>query len=146
MELSRRVFGDALDPYRVRVARLPRGRLAFVVGRTIHMSPAAPADLAAAPPWAQAWLAHELTHVWQFQTRPWRTLGSWLGVLLSGGYGPGAPGYRYRLPLTSWDDYNLEQQARLVEHSVLLQLGAGAPDLPQGATLSEYRKIIPFSG
>ena len=142
--LAERVFGDALDTNRVRIVRRAWGRFAFVVGDRVHVPPGAPEDFAAASLRGQAWLVHELVHVWQFQTGAWRTLASWLSVAATGGYGPGLPGYAYRLPLKPWRRCNLEQQARLVEHQFLLQAGAACPTMPAGATLADYRDVTPF--
>ena len=83
----------------------------------------APPDFAAAPRHLRAWLVHELTHVWQFATAPAMTLRSWAGVVVSGGYGPGLPGYAYAHPI-EWAALNLEQQARAVEHAFLIREGA----------------------
>lgn len=137
--LARSLFGERIDLDRVRIVRLRRGRFAFVIGSRIHFPPGPPADFCDAPVQHQAWLMHELTHVWQFQTQPLRTLFSWLGVLFGGGYGRGLPGYRYALPLKPFHRYNLEQQARIVQHAFLLSRGGACATLPSGATLAHYR-------
>ncbi len=100
------------------------GAFAVTLGSHIFLPPhMARADFAAADIGSRALLVHELAHVWQFQTRTIRTLASWAGVALSGGYGPGLPGYRYTLPLAPFDTLNLEQQASVVEHAFLLRAG-----------------------
>jgi hypothetical protein len=111
--LAGAVFGEAIDLDRVRLTPWPAG-FGMVVGSLVLLPPAMPDDFAEAGARMQAWLLHELTHVWQFQTRPWWTLRSWAGVVISGGYGPGLPGYRLPERWT-WDALNLEQQARAVE-------------------------------
>ena len=137
--LARGLFGDRIDLDRVRIVRRRRGRFAYVIGSRIHFPPGPPADFRDAPVEHQAWLMHELTHVWQFQTQPFRTLWSWLGVLLGGGYSRGLPGYRYALPLRPFREHNLEQQARIVQHVFLLSRGARCPTMPPGASLAHYQ-------
>ena len=120
--LARSVFADALPLDRVRIAPTPF-RMAVTLGPVILMPADTPRDFAAAPLHLQAWLVHELAHVWQFATAPARTLRSWAGVVASGGYGPGLPGYAYAHPF-DWAALNLEQQARVVEHAFLIREGA----------------------
>jgi hypothetical protein len=145
--LARQVFGAAIDYDRVTVSDRSWGWAAIVFGSRITFPPhhPAPRDFAREGVRLQAWLIHELTHVWQFQTAPGRTLMSWAQVLVGGGYGPGQPGYRYALPLRDWDDYNLEQQASIVEHAFLLWRGAPCPNAPKGASLAVYEGYGPFA-
>lgn len=143
--MAREVFGAAIDLDRVRVVMRRRGRFAFVIGSRISFPPAAPVDFGVAPRWMQAWLVHELTHVWQFQTRPLRALASWLGILLTGGYGPKLTGYRYALPLKPWREYNIEQQARIVEHGFLAVAGETTLAMPPGACADDYLRCTPFT-
>ena len=146
VRLARSVFGGAIDYARVRLAARPFGRAAVTLGSLITFPPrpVLPADFAREPIGMQAWFIHEMTHVLQFQRGRWRTLWSWAKTLLVGGYGPGAPGYRYRLPLGDWRAYNLEQQASMVEHAfVLRELGACAA-APEGASLACYEDCVPF--
>jgi hypothetical protein len=147
VELARGVFGDAVDYARVRVWTRSWGWAAIVFGSVITFPPRhpAPSDFADEGVRLQAWFVHELTHVWQFQTAPARTLVSWALVLAAGGYGYGQPGYRYDLPLKDWDAYNLEQQASIVEHAFLLWRGAPCPSAPKGATLADYEGYGPFA-
>ena len=119
------VFGDAIAYGRVRLTYWPMG-FGMVLGSLILLPPGVPADVALAGSRMRAWLLHELTHVWQFQTRPWWTVRSWAGVVVSGGYGPGLPGYR--LPARwDWAGLNLEQQARAVETGWLARDLGGTP-------------------
>ena len=145
LTVAREVFGATIDFGRVRIVRRRSGRFAFVIGSRISFPPAAPADFGPAPRWMQAWLVHELTHVWQFQTRPLRALASWLGILLTGGYGPRLTGYRYALPLKPWDAYNIEQQARIVEHGFLAVAGETTLAMPAGACADDYLRCTPFT-
>ena len=122
--LARSVFGDAVRLEEVRLHGGGFGGFAVTLGSHLFMPRhLASADFAAADLGAQALLVHELAHVWQFQTHPLKTLASWAGVMVSGGYGPGLPSYRYTLPLEAFDSLNLEQQASVIEHAFLLRAG-----------------------
>ena len=142
LRLARSVFGEAIDYRRVRLIRRS-GRNAITFWSWITF-PALPADFAAEDAAMQAWLVHELTHVWQFQTAPLRTLLSWAGVLLSGGYGPKLSGYRYGFPFAAWGAYNLEQQASMVEHAFLLRERGVCTRAPPQAGLADYEACVPF--
>ncbi|CAN5348009.1 hypothetical protein BH09PSE2_BH09PSE2_23510 [soil metagenome] len=138
--LAQSVFGDALDLDRVRLAPHLPGRTAITLGRTIVFPSDTPADFSLAPPSLQAWLIHELVHVWQFERSTARTVGSWARTLLTGGYGPRRRAYDYAHPF-AWDRLNLEQQASAVEHAFLLRCGAASsPPL----TLADYEGRTPF--
>ena len=93
----------------------------------------------------RAWFGHELTHAWRFQTAPLRTLASWAWTIVSGGYGPGLPGYRYDLPVR-FAALGLERQAKVVEHAYLLRAGGRGPDSPPGARWADYAGATPFAG
>lgn len=147
VELARGVFGEAIDYKAVTISDRTWGWAAIVFGSAITFPPnqPAPRDFADEGVRMQALLIHELTHVWQFQTAPGRTLMSWAKVLVSGGYGRGQPGYRYALPLDDWDAYNLEQQASIVEHAFLFWREAPCPAAPGGACLATYEGYGPFA-
>jgi hypothetical protein len=144
--LARSVFGEAIDYSRVRLSTRCWGGAAIAFGSHVTFPPShpVPADFTHQGLGLQAWLVHELTHVWQFQTATARTLASWLRTVVEGGYGRGLPGYRYRLPLGAWAGYNLEQQASMVEHAFLLRERGLCPAAPAGATLAAYRTCVPF--
>lgn len=146
--LARSVFGDAIDYERVRISTRGWGRPAIAFGSHITFPPAhpAPPDFARAPLRLRAWLVHELTHVFQFQTAPLRTLASWAVTVLCGGYGPGLPGYRYHMPLKRWGAHNLEQQATIVEHAYLLREAGACAAAPRGATFERLAACAPFEG
>lgn len=144
--LARSIFGDAIDHRRVRLSTRPFGPWAITFWSSITFPPQrpAPADFVQQSVRLQAWLVHELVHVWQFQTRPMWTILSWAGVVLSGGYGPGLPGYRYAWPLKDWGAHNLEQQAAMVEHAFMLRQTGRCVGAPAGAALADYRACAPF--
>ncbi len=147
--LARSVFADALPLDRVRIVATPF-RTAVALGPVILMPADAPRDFSTAALPLQAWLMHELVHVWQFATSPAATLRSWAGVVASGGYGPGLPGYAYAHPF-EWRALNLEQQARAVEHAFLIREGAAVEaatpcvtEPRRRARLDDYAGRTPF--
>jgi hypothetical protein len=144
MALAREVFGAALVTARARLVfhRLP-APFAVTLGRFVAMPGRVIDEFAAESLEAQAWLVHELTHVWQFQTAPVRTLTSWARLLITGGYGPGSQGYRYTLP-THWSALNLEQQAAVVEDQFRLDHGLAVRFGPSGARRGDYAGLTPF--
>ncbi len=140
--LAASVFGGAIDydqvlihrrkwfPFQPKqVAMAPRGHIHFHPGGNLWAD-----DYASARPHLQGLFVHEMTHVWQAQTR-----GSWYLVLMR------HPFCRYDYALKpGWPlaRYGLEQQAEIVRHAFLLREGepvAGAPGLEQ------YRTILPFA-
>lgn len=144
--LARSVFADTIDYGRVRLSTRPWGRHAIAFGSHLSFPRGCPvpADFADEGAAMQAWLMHELTHVWQFQTAAGRTLRSWAATAAGGGYGRGRPGYRYTVPLGAWDDYNLEQQASIVEHAFLLRERGVCRAAPEGASFEAYAACLPF--
>jgi hypothetical protein len=142
--LARQVFGEAVEVARVRIGRGGFGPFAVTLGSRLFL----PAhlhceDFSAADLMLQALFVHELTHVWQFQTRPLWTLASWSRAALSGGYGPQLSAYRYRLPFGDFRRLNLERQASVVEHAFLLRRGRRSPAMPPSARLADY-ETAPF--
>lgn len=147
--LAQSVFGDAIDyaPVRVRTRKWaffqPRGIVMAPMGH-LHFHPAGGlyCDDFSCPPSddrddirrAKGLFLHELTHVWQAQTR-----GRWYLVLMR------HPFARYHYALVpGWPlaKYGLEQQAEIVRHYWLLTQGvtvAGAPGV------EAYRAVLPAS-
>ena len=128
----REVFGAAIDPERVTIRRrkwfalhprkvtmAPTGHLHFHPGGTSYCD-----DFSQASPSLQGHFIHEMTHVWQSQTRGW-----WYVPLL----GAVQRKYGYKLaPGKSLNHYGIEQQAEIVSHAFLLRRGwkvGGAADL-----------------
>jgi len=129
--LARSVFQDAIDYGRVRLVRgkwwpfQPRGIVMAPTGN-IHFHPSDPNwsdDFSKAPLSQQGLLIHELTHVWQAQTR-----GRFYLPMMR------HPFCRYTydiIPGRVFDHYGLEQQAEIVRHAFLAQRGvilASNPD------------------
>lgn len=91
------------------------------------------ADFSLAAPRLQAHFIHEMTHVWQAQSRGW-----WYLPLV----GPFQRKYSYRLePGKPFLAYNIEQQAEIVSHAFLLRQGW---QHPAAAGLADYEKVLPF--
>jgi hypothetical protein len=144
-ELARGVFGEALKLGGVRLwfHGLPTG-FAVTLGPIITLPGAVRPDFSAEGPDIQAWLIHELVHVWQMQTGPLRAIASWAQVVTAGGYGQGLPGYRYALP-AQWEALNLEQQAAVVEDMIRLGAGLAPRHGPANAKIEDYRGLTPFA-
>ena len=125
------MFGDAVDCAAVRVHRrrwwpLQPRRVTMAPMGHLHFHPAADSycdDFSLAPIGLQAHFIHEMTHIWQAQTR-----GRWHLVLRR------HPLSRYDYVLKpGWplERYGLEQQAEIVRHAFLLRRGysvAGVSD------------------
>ena len=142
--LARSVFGDAIryDAVRMRrrkwiffqprrVVMAPMGHLHFHPGGDVYCE-----DFSCPPDGglgAKGLFLHEMTHVWQAQTR-----GRWYLVLMRHPFAR----YDYSLkPGWPLHRYGLEQQAEIVRHYWLLTQGAtvgGAPGV------EAYRAILPF--
>jgi hypothetical protein len=122
-ELCVQVFGDGLDPARVRIFSLPLWPRPFVPNGRIVVWPAASAlaDFAEAPLWLRSVLVHELVHVWQAQT----------GVFLPFAKlkaGDGRAAYAYDLgDGRKFSQLNIEQQAMVVQHAYMAAGGGAAP-------------------
>jgi hypothetical protein len=121
--LARTVFGDAIDYPKVRLVQRkwwpfqPRGIVMAPTGN-IHFHPADPnwrEDFAEASLNLQGLFIHELTHVWQAQTR-----GRFYLPLMRHPFCR----YAYRfVPGKPFDRYGLEQQAEIVRHAFLQKQG-----------------------
>ncbi|WP_339929260.1 hypothetical protein [uncultured Brevundimonas sp.] len=139
--LALEVFGDALDPARVRILAAPWPFVrAFVAGRwfgrdwIIWPRRTLPDDLALGPLFRQATLVHELAHVWQVAR----------GVnLLTGKLRAGDRPAAYEYPMDAgcdWDALNIEQQAMIIEHRFRLSRGGSVP-----AERAFYDRICPLA-
>lgn len=131
MALVQSVFSAAIDCASVRVRRrrwfpLQPRRVTMAPMGHLHFHPASENycdDFAAADLQLQGHFIHEMTHVWQAQTR-----GRWHLVLRR------HPFCRYAYSLKpGWplERYGLEQQAEIVRHAFLLRNGlrlAGVSD------------------
>ena len=123
IELARSVFGDAIDYPAVNMVRRkwwpfqPRGVVMAPTGN-IHFHPRSDLwsdDFASEPLHRQGLFIHELTHVWQSQTR-----GRYYLPLMRHPFCR----YRYQLiPGWPFERYGLEQQAEIVRHSFLARSG-----------------------
>lgn len=141
--LAREMFGDAIDYARVTIRRRkwfpfqPR-RVTMAPMGHLHFHPRSDAyceDFGAASLGAQSLFIHEMTHVWQTQTR-----GRWYLLFARHPFSR----YGYRLvagkPL---ERYGIEQQAMIVQHAFLLRRGAVVSDAAGKAT---YESLVRFPG
>ncbi len=103
----------------------------------LHFHPRAPNycdDFSRAELALQGHFIHEMTHVWQAQTR-----GRWYLVLMRHPFSRYAYALRPGWPLAR---YGLEQQAEIVRHAFLLRQGAGIA----GAHSADYDRLVAFPG
>ena len=140
--IARSVFGEAIDYPRVRLIRRkwwpfqPRDTIMTPRGN-LHFHPGGPAwsdDFSKETIGRQALFIHEMTHVWQTQTR-----GSLYLVLMR------HPFCRYSYSVrTGWplERYGLEQQAQIVSHAFMMRHGRGVVGVPSRAQLET---ILPFN-
>jgi hypothetical protein len=137
VELARGIFGESLDYGQVRLVRRrwwpfqPKGVVMAPTGN-IHFHPASDKwsdDFSREPLEAQGLFIHEMTHVWQAQTR-----GRFYLPLMR------HPICRYRDeydPARPFGRYGLEQQAEIVRHAFLAERGVKVADAAD-------RSILPF--
>ena len=135
--LARSVFGDAIDYDRARIIRgrwwpfQPKGIVMAPTGN-IHFHPADPRwsdDYADESLSLQGLFIHEMTHVWQTQTR-----GRYYLPLMRHPFCR----YGYQLkPGRRFDLYGLEQQAEIVRHRFLADRGSTVPQICE-------RGFLPF--
>jgi len=135
--LVRSVFGDAIDCDKVRIRRrrwfpLQPRRVTMAPMGHLHFHPDSASycdDFAGASLHLQGHFIHEMTHVWQAQTR-----GRWHLVLRRHPFCR----YDYALkPGWSLEQYGLEQQAEIVRHAFLLRSGVKLAGVSDSGAYSE---------
>jgi hypothetical protein len=140
--LAASVFGDAIAYEAVRVhnrkwwplqprsiTMAPDGHLWFHPDGGLFCD-----DFCAAPLTLQGHFIHEMTHVWQAQTR-----GKWWLPLMR------HPFCRYDYafdPGKPFDRYGIEQQAEVARHAFLLRQGVQIEGKPP---LEAYERLLPFT-
>ncbi len=141
--LAREIFGEAIDYARVTIRRRkffpfqPR-RITMAPMGHLHFHPRGDAyceDFAAAPLHRQGHFIHEMTHVWQTQTR-----GRWYLLLTR------HPFCRYRYTLVPGKPlaaYGIEQQAMIVQHAFMLRRGGAVRGMADRAA---YAPLVRFPG
>ena len=137
IDLARSVFRDAIDYSKVRLVRRkwwpfqPRSVALAPMGK-IHFHPQSDLwsdDFAKEPLHRQGLFIHELTHVWQSQTR-----GRFYLPLMRHPFCR----YHYALePGRPFENYGLEQQAEIVKDAFLASRGAAPKTCPP-------RELLPF--
>ena len=136
--IARTIFGDAIDYSRVRMVRRkwwpfqPRSVAMAPMGH-IHFHPHSDLwseDFSKEPLHRQGLFMHELTHVWQSQTR-----GRFYLPLMRHPFCR----YRYEVqPGRPFEKYGLEQQADIVRHLFLAAHGRAPPVCPPS-------ELLPFN-
>lgn len=141
--LARSVFGHAIDYARVTIRRrkffpfqprhttmAPRGHLHFHPHGRSYAD-----DFACADFMSQGLFIHEMTHVWQTQTR-----GDWYLLLHRHPFCR----YDYSLkPGWSLERYGIEQQAQIVKHAFWLRNGVQVAGVADPAA---YDLLVRFPG
>ena len=140
--LARSIFGDAVDFDRLRLVHRPwfplqpRNTVMAPMGN-IHFHPEGETwsdDFAADTLAAQGLFIHELTHVWQAQTK-----GRFWLVLMRHPFCR----YSYELrPGQPFNRYGIEQQAEIVRHLFLRRSGI----LVGPAPAEQLAPLLPFGG
>ena len=139
--LAASMFGSAIDLGAVTVKRQkwfpfqPRHVLMAPTGH-IHVHPEShhwSEDFSKEHPHRQGWLIHELTHVWQTQTR-----GKYYLPLMRHPFCRYDYAVRANWPL---ERYGLEQQAEIVRHAFLMRSRLTVPGAPP---LEVLESILPF--
>ena len=137
IDLARPIFGDAIDYSRVRLflgkwwplqppgtAMAPTGNIHFHPNRGGWSQ-----DFSTEPLGRQAYFIHELTHVWQAQTK-----GRFYLPLMRHPFCR----YAYQLkPGKPFNRYGIEQQAEIVKDAFLVSCGAAVHCAPP-------RSLLPF--
>ena len=135
IELARSVFGDAIDYRRVKLIRrkwwpLQPKNIVMAPTGNIHFHPQSPLwseDFSTELLSLQGLFIHEMTHVWQTQTR-----GRFYLLLMR------HPFCRYRFELAPgkpFERYGLEQQAEIVRYAFLARNGAAVAICPPAELL-----------
>ncbi len=138
--LARSMFGDAVDYAKVRMVRgkwwpLHRRNAAMAPTGNIHFHPRGELwsdNFASEPLGRQGLFIHEMTHVWQAQTR-----GRFYLPLMR------HPFCRYRYVVEdgrAFSAYGLEQQAEIVRHRFLAERGVRLAAAPP-ATLLPFANV-----
>lgn len=138
IDLARSVFGDAVDYARVRLVKgkwwplQPQDAAMAPMGH-IYFHPRNGGwsdDFSKEPPSRQGFFIHEMTHVWQAQSK-----GRFYLILMRHPFCR----YSYALkPGKKFTDYGLEQQAEIVRHRFLADRGCNPPVTPP-------RALLPFA-
>lgn len=141
--MARTIFGDAIDYAPIRIKRrkwwpLQPKRITMAPDGHLYFHPKGHAyceDFAAKPLATQGFFIHELTHVWQTQTR-----GRWYLILNRHPFCRYTYSLKPGAPLTA---YGIEQQAMIVQHAFWLRQGA---KLAGVADRSAYDVLVRFEG
>ena len=143
VELARGVFGDAIDYGAVKIKRRkwwpfqPR-RMTMAPQGHLHFHPEGPSycdDFSNAGFLLQGHFIHEMTHVWQTQTR-----GQWYLILNRHPFCR----YDYSLkPGQPFKDYGIEQQAEIVKHAFWTRSGVKVAGIADKAA---YDVLVRFDG
>lgn len=135
---AKAVFGDSIDLAKVRVVTSPVISAPTTLGNTIRIPPSYVMP--------RSVLIHELTHVWQFQTKGTRYISDSVlhqtAAMLTKGDRDVA--YKYKIePNKSFHDYTAEQQAMIIQEYFVKPWLRNDPDYKR--ILEEVRAARPLS-
>ena len=143
IQMAKGVFGTAIDYEKIRIRRrkwfpLQPRKVTMAPRGHVHFHPRGSAycdDFSSEGLMRQGLLVHELTHVWQTQTR-----GSWYLLLNRHPFCR----YEYSLkPGRPFSSYGIEQQAMIVQHAFWLRHGVKVAGV---ADKSAYDVLVNFEG
>lgn len=147
IRMARQVFNATIDYTRVRIVSdawwLLAADAAMCVGNHIVFPKhRCSADFTGDSLFQQAWLIHELTHVWQYQ----QGFSVWWGGVCLGMRGGYVRRRAYRCPdlagVAHWGKLNMEQQAEVMAQFFLAVYAADTRYVP---LLPHYRRLLrPF--
>lgn len=127
ISLARRVFGASIAYDKVTVSDKPFMPLhpkgtGMAPNGHLYMPGCYQPDYAAGAAWTQAFFIHEMVHVWQYQNKVLDPIADFFRLSLKHRFDYAAS-YRYTLqPGTDLLDYNMEQQATMVQDYFLRHL------------------------
>ncbi|MEO1731399.1 MAG: vgr related protein [Pseudomonadota bacterium] len=143
IEVARSVFGSAIQYARVKIKRrkwwpLQPRKITMAPQGDIHFHPRGTAycdDFSQENLARQGFFIHEMTHVWQTQSR-----GRWYLVLNRHPFCR----YDYALrPGQNLESYGIEQQAEIVRHAFLLRNGVSVVGIGDPKA---YNQLVRFEG
>lgn len=122
ISMAAAIFGDQLDYKKIRVINRKFGIFSFKNGgrtflNTVNISGTAYCDdYSRQAPHLKAFFIHELTHIWQYQTRPLWLASNAIEEGLRYNFNYKTAAYTYKLDLRKkFTDYGYEQQASIIE-------------------------------
>lgn len=137
--LARSIFKDSIDYASVRIhdgpfLGLQPRHMGMAPNGHIYMHGCFETDYSAGPLHQQSFFIHEMTHVWQYQNKILHPVAAFFDLQMRYRFNYAAS-YRYTLePGRDLVDYNMEQQATIVQNYFEKR--------ENGGDLSDYRTVL----